>query len=216
MKVRQRIPLAAELILLFGILPAALWRMEAAGTRIPVIPLLLVAGLFVAAYLGRAVPGQFRAILLTPWRRRELARIGFQVALGAVLLTLYVLSVHPESLFHLPREHPWTWALILGLYPLLSVLPQELLFRAFFFHRYRPLWSGTVPPVLVSALVFGLAHIVYGSGLAVALATIGGVFFSWTFARTGSLLLVVVEHSIYGALLFTLGLGGHFGLGNLS
>ncbi len=216
MEVRQRIPLAAELIVLFGILPTALWRLEAAGTKIPVIPLLLVAGFFVATYLGRAVPAQFRAALLSPWRRGELARIGFQVALGAALLSVYVLSVHPESLFHFPRERPGTWAVLLSLYPLLSVLPQELLFRVFFFHRYGPLWSGTATPVLVSALVFGLAHLVYGSGLAVALATIGGLFFSWTFARTGSLLLVVVEHSLYGALLFTIGLGGHFGLGNLS
>jgi membrane protease YdiL (CAAX protease family) len=65
--------------------------------------------------------------------------------------------------------------------------------------------------ILVSAAVFGLAHLVYWNGTVIALSTVGGVIFSWTFVRTGSLWLVVAEHSLYGVLLVALGLGGLFG-----
>jgi membrane protease YdiL (CAAX protease family) len=218
MTARQRIPRALELVLLFGLFPVVLCLLSASGLPIPVIPLLVVSGIGAAVYLSRVAPAETRAALVPawpsggPWKRAELARIGLQLTLGGALLFAYVLALQPERLFALPRERPWAWALLIGLYPLLSVLPQELLFRVFFFHRYGALCSGPLARILVSAAVFGLAHLVYGNGTAVALSTVGGIFFSWTFARTGSLWLVVAEHSLYGMLLFTLGLGNLFGL----
>jgi membrane protease YdiL (CAAX protease family) len=212
MPARQRIPRLAEFIVLFLVLPAGLSWLGAAGAEIPVIPILVGIGGLASLYLVRAAPAQLRAALVAPWQSRELRRIGFQLLVGAALLAAWVLAVHPERLFQLPLRQPRAWALFVGLYPLLSVLPQELVFRAFFFQRYGALWSGTAGPVLASALVFGLAHIFYGHWLSVGLATAGGLLFSWTFARTGSLVLVVLEHSAYGVLVFTLGLGRFFHL----
>lgn len=213
MPARQRILRLAEFIVLFLATPAALACLGWSGAEIPILPLLVAIGLLVACYLVWTAPRELRAALVVPLRPRELRRIGFQLVLGAVALVAFVLWSHPERFLALPRGQPRAWALLVGLYPLLSVLPQELFFRAFFFQRYAPLWSGTAPVVLASALVFGLAHLVYGNWPAVALATVGGVFFSWTFARTGSLLLVVLEHSAYGVLLFTIGLGRFLQLG---
>jgi membrane protease YdiL (CAAX protease family) len=211
MSTKQRIPRTAELVLLFGLLPIALRLLALRGTPVPVIPVLVAAGLASAVYLVRSLPMDARAALLASWRGGELARIGLQLALGAAVLFAGVLVLQPERLFSLPRERPWTWALLLGVYPLLSVVPQELLFRVFFFHRYGALWTAPTTRILASAAVFGLAHVVYGNGPAIVLSTLGGIFFAWTFVRTGCLWLVVVEHSLYGVLLFTLGLGNFFG-----
>ena len=213
MSARQQLSRAAEFALLFLIAPIALWWVGWAGGEVPVVPILVLLGTGVGAYLVWSAPAELRASLSAPWSRRELLRIGLQLCVGAALLLGYVLWASPERLFDLPRERPATWMSLLALYPLASVLPQEVLFRAFFFQRYGPLWSGVVPRILVSGLIFGLAHLLYGSWLTVGLSVVGGTLFSWTFVRTGSLLLVILEHSAYGALLFTIGLGRLFYVG---
>ncbi len=44
------------------------------------------------------------------------------------------------------------------MYPLLSVLPQEFLYRIFLFERYGVLFPGRLQMVLASAVVFSLLH----------------------------------------------------------
>jgi len=175
-----------------------------------VLPLLAVLGLGLTVYLVRRAPRELRTAVLAGWNRRELARIALQALLVGAVLGAGVAWIEPERLFDLPRRHPRAWLALLVAYPLLSVIPQEILFRVFFFHRYGPLWSRASTRILVSAVAFGLAHLLYGSWLTVLLAALGGLFFSWTFVRTRSLPLVVLEHSLYGVLLFTIGLGRHF------
>ena len=53
-------------------------------------------------------------------------------AVAALLFYLFMLLV-------LPRQRPGLRLLVLLLYPLLSVYPQELLYRTFFFQRYGAL-----------------------------------------------------------------------------
>jgi len=210
MPARSRIQRLAELLVLFLVPPVVIGWLAAAGARIPVLAILWGTGVPVALYLAWTAPAQLRAAILRPWKGGEVLRIGALLLVGAGGLLAYVLWVHPERLFEMPRQKPLAWAALIALYPPLSVLPQEILFRAFFFHRYERIWSGTGPVVLASALAFGLSHVFYGSWLAFGLATAGGVLFAWTYARTGSLALVVLEHSLYGTVLYTIGLGGFF------
>ena len=58
----------------------------------------------------------------------------FGVSLFIVIFMLYFLS---DLFFSLIKESPILWATVIVLYPLLSVYPQELVYRAFFFHRYK-------------------------------------------------------------------------------
>ena len=53
-------------------------------------------------------------------------------------------------------------------------------------------------------------HIVFMNPVAVLLSLVGGFLFSATYSKTKSLLWVSVEHSLYGMLIFTLGLGKFF------
>jgi hypothetical protein len=63
---------------------------------------------------------------------------------------------------------------------------------------------------LASALVFAWLHMIFRNHLAVILTLVGGWFFAQTCARTHSLRLVCLEHSLYGNLIFTIGLGNYF------
>jgi membrane protease YdiL (CAAX protease family) len=175
--------------------------------------LLLVATLAAAYWLLRHRKfGQLAFWRASNVRRegRQLRRLLRRLLPCLLLLAGLVLLRYPERWLDLPREQPGAWLALLVLYPLLSVYPQELLYRAFFFRRYRRIFPGRQLRVWVSAAAFALLHIVYQNALAVGLTFVGGWFFAQTYARTRSLRLVWLEHALYGLLLFTLGLGTFF------
>ena len=113
----------------------------------------------------------------------------------------------PDLMFPLPRHKPGLWAIIVVGYPLLSVLPQNVVWRVFLMHRYRGLFGGGVLMVAASALTFGAAHAVMLNWFAVVTTLVGGVFFAQTYRRSGSMLLASIEHALYGLWMFTVGYG---------
>jgi len=143
--------------------------------------------------------------------RRDVARVLLVFVLGGAGMTAAVLLFEPPGSFlRFVRRAPRIWALVMVLYPLLSVYPQELVFRAFLFHRYRALFPRPWQTVGASAVCFAFAHIVFWNWVAVLLCLVGGVLFAWTYRRTKSLLMVAIEHALYGCFIFTVGLGSYF------
>jgi len=122
-------------------------------------------------------------------------------------LALGVVCLDPAHAFGLVRARPWLWLLISVAYPVLSVVPQELVFRSFFVHRYGPILGTEEAAVLVSAVAFAAAHLVLRNWFAVVLTLAGGLLFARTYLRTRSLPAVAWEHALYGVGLFTIGLG---------
>ena len=102
------------------------------------------------------------------------------------------------------------------LYPVLSVYPQGLLYRAFFFDRYADLFPGKWTMILASAAAFAFMHIVFRNWPAVALTFAGGLLFAVRYAETGSLTTSCFEHALYGCWLFTVGLGQYFYHGTIA
>jgi len=125
----------------------------------------------------------------------------------AILLSGAVLLFQPEDFLNLARERPLLWMLVMIFYPLVSVYPQEFLFRVLFFYRYRPLFSSTRMAILANMGTFAFAHIFFYNPVALLLTFFGGYLFATTYLRTGSLLLVAAEHALYGCFVFTVGLG---------
>lgn len=125
----------------------------------------------------------------------------------ALLLAVCAYLVTPDIFFILPREELPFWLLTLAIYPIVSVIPQELIFRTFFFHRYKGIIPSKTFRWLLSTLCFAFAHIVYGNWIAVGLSLCGGLLFGYRYMQTRSTMLVVIEHSLWGCYLFTLGLG---------
>ena len=142
-------------------------------------------------------------------KRRELRHVLYRFLLCAVLLTVLTYALQPALLFGFVRTMPLFWALVMLLYPLLSVVPQEIIFRRYLFARFAGVLSPSLV-VLVSGLGFGFAHIVFNNWVAPLLCAIGGVMFARTYQRTRSLTLVSLEHALYGDFIFTLGLGRYF------
>jgi len=175
-----------------------------------VIPqLLLLAGIFlVLLWRDPSFDRQQMRAIPQDWRR-SLLRIVASFVLGGAAV-LYLAWRSGVDLFSFPRERPLLWLLVVLLYPLLSALPQEVIFRAFVFHRYRSLFPDPRVMMLVSASVFALAHLQLGNLLAPGLTFLGGLLFAYTFSTTRSLPMATLEHALWGDWLFTVGLGVYF------
>ena len=102
---------------------------------------------------------------------------------------------------------PILWILILFFYSLFSVYPQELLYRTFFFDRYKNLFKNELLFIIINAFLFSLAHLFFKNGLVLIITFIGGIIFAFTYKKTQSTVLVSIEHAIYGCWLFTVGMG---------
>jgi uncharacterized protein len=131
-------------------------------------------------------------------------------AIFLLLLGLAVRVFAPQLLFSFVKRAPAFWALVMLLYPLLSVYPQELLYRAFFFHRYQPLFGSGWVMLAASACAFGFVHIIFGNWISIVLCIIGGFLFAFTYQQSGSLLLTCIDHALFGNFIFTIGLGQFF------
>jgi uncharacterized protein len=151
---------------------------------------------------------------LRDWNVRGMNRPWLNVMLlRYLLLTCGLLGftwlMVPEHFFAFPKERPAMWAMVMLLYPLLSVLPQEFLYRSFFLRRYQAIMSPAAL-ALLSALLFGWVHIVLHNWVAVVFSAIGGVMFTRSYQQTQSLAAAVLEHALYGCTIFTVGLGVFF------
>ena len=131
-------------------------------------------------------------------------------AVSATALAVVTFLLLPQRFLSFPLERPALWTMVMLFYPLLSVVPQEFIFRSFFFARYRSIFPSSRAMFLASALTFGFAHILLHNWVAVALSTVGGFYFAHTYQRRPSLALVWAEHALYGCFLFTVGLGYYF------
>jgi CAAX protease family protein len=142
--------------------------------------------------------------------RQHLVPLLVRDALFLIVLGVAVWIFAPDLLFSFVKRNPRFWALVMIFYPLLSVYPQELLYRAFFFHRYARLFGSGWGIFLASAVAFGFVHIIFGNWLSVGLCVVGGLLFSFTYHSSGLLLLTCIDHAIFGDFIFTIGLGSFF------
>jgi membrane protease YdiL (CAAX protease family) len=204
---RPKTWLALECGAVFLGVPAAI---AARWAPVPVIPVLL--GMTAGCWLTLEWQHNIRVwSLLRPqvsgheWRRMLVL---YLIVLPGLVGLLW--WMHPSLIFALLCHQPGFWLLILLAYPILSVLPQELIFRAFFFERYRPLFGRGPGMALASALVFAFGHVVFHNPVAVVLTFVGGWRFATTYQRTSSLICVSTEHALYGCTLFTIGYGPFF------
>jgi hypothetical protein len=200
--------LFGEFILLFFGVP---WAMTRRWLPRQPIPVLLIASLACIFYLLRAADFD-RARLwngaVTLGEARVIATI---VVTLAPLLALAAWLLARDEMFMLVRERPLLWLAIMVFYPVVSVYPQELIYRAFLFQRYAPLFSSQAAMVTASALAFSFAHVLFRPPwVAMGTCLVGGAIFAAHYAASRSLAVVCVEHAIFGQLIFTVGLGRFF------
>ena len=88
---------------------------------------------------------------------------------------------------------------------------QEIVYRTFFFHRYGPLLAErTGAAIALNGVLFGFAHLVIGQPFAVIATVFGGCLFAARYLETRSIWAVIIEHTLWGGFVFTIGLGRYF------
>lgn len=196
----------------FGVLylgsPLAIALFLPPGQLFPALGLLMLAGLVL---LWRTGGFDWRSL----WRGRIRPRALILMALACALTGTALLSVTaPEALFRFLRINPAFLPIIWVFYPILSALPQELIFRPLFFHRYGALFETERAAVLTNAAVFSLAHLMYWSAVVAVMTFIGGLIFACAYRRDGFPAAWAL-HAIAGNVLFTVGMGVYFYSGNV-
>jgi len=175
-------------------------------SKMMIMPLLWTVFLYAAVVLQRSGTHMPRFRIDWPALRIILGRF----MLLAPLMTLFVLFFYPQMLFSMPRKHPGLWLTVLFLYPLLSALAQEVVFRTFFAYRFERLISSRVLFLFSNAILFAYIHSVFGNAIAVGFSFIGALLFMSTYLKTRSAVMSTIEHALYGNLIFTLGIGRFF------
>jgi membrane protease YdiL (CAAX protease family) len=164
----------------------------------------------VAVVLLATTPGfSVRSLAILPTWRDWLWFVASVAVMGAVLVGLALWLV-PHRFLAFPRYSPDLWLRVMLLYPLLSALPQEVIYRSLFFERYGALFPSATWAILTNAALFGLGHLFYGNLVAVGLSAAGGLVMAAGYLRRRSLIFAVLLHAIAGQILFTAGLGVYF------
>ncbi len=198
-----------EYITLFWLIPLTLYSLREHLGYI-LIPLLI------AIAIGCLVVLMQKGVLQAQWQKAKninyshLYSIATVFVILAALFLVVIAVALPDKLLDLPQSDTNTWLLILLLYPFISVFPQEVIFRSYFFHRYRKVFTGNNSRCFFSSLSFSLAHLLYANWIAVILSFCGSLLFSYRYVKTDNIALVIVEHSLWGMFIFTSGLGSFF------
>jgi len=156
-----------------------------------------------------------RREMIKGFRLYDLFSIIVLFVIAGGLVAAFVQQEMPRLFLNFPLQRPQTYQRVMILYPLASVIVQELVYRTFYFHRYGPLFNG-MPWLMIVAngLLFGFAHVLFNNWVAVAGTALIGMLLAYRYASTRSLWAVFIEHTLWGWLVFTAGLGGFFFTGH--
>lgn len=194
----------------FIVLPVvlALWMPHRA-----LFPVLLAMTAFGLGLLSRTEGFEWGS-LRRGWRRVDGRLVAGFAALVLIGSGGVVAALAPGAFLGLVRHNPALFGVIVVLYPIVSALPQELLFRVLYFRRYGDFLPGGAAGLALNGAVFSLAHLMFWSAVVSVMTFIGGMIFAWAYERRGDFALAVVLHAVAGWILFGMGLGVFFYLGN--
>lgn len=201
--------LAAECFSLFVLVPTLLAQYP--FHRPTLYSALGMTCAYVFVVLSRDSTFSWRSLWLGdgwPPGQRQRAAMRFLVATVLSLLLLAVLA--PHNLFDFPLQLPGMWAVVMVMYPVISVLPQEFVYRSFFFRRYAALFPARWTMVAANAAAFSYMHIVLQNIVAPLLCLIAGIIIAYGYTQHRSLKYAFLEHAAYGCMIFTVGLGWYF------
>ncbi|MBN1131578.1 MAG: CPBP family intramembrane metalloprotease [Bacteroidales bacterium] len=145
-------------------------------------------------------------------KRERWVRSIMVLVLATGMLLAGTLLFEKENLFNLPRRNPAVFIALCFFYPAFSAYTQEIIYRTFLFHRYGPIFSRQTVFILASSISFSFLHIVYYSPVSMVLTLFAGLYLSYVYWQTKSVLFTTILHGIFGILVFAVGLGHYFWL----
>ena len=136
--------------------------------------------------------------------------IGTRFLIISITTTLVLYFQNKELLFNVIFSKPGLWLKFSGVYILFSVIPQEMIYRTFFVKRYKELVKNEWLFILINSILFSFAHIWFRSFTVLAFTFVGSLLFITTYLKAKSTWLIILEHSLYGVWLYTVGYGELF------
>lgn len=172
-----------------------------------IIPLLLIA-VFFGMLLWKDPDFDNRNFIRfdQAYFRKSLPRI----IIISILLIWFTWWIFPGLFLAYPVNEFGGYILTFFLYPVVSVLPQEIIYRMYFFQRYKKIVPEKYLLMLSNAIIFGLTHVIYDNLVAPIATFLVSWIFIFNYLKTQSLLNVSLEHYIYGLVMFTVGFGHFF------
>ncbi len=203
----QPIYKAAEFLWIFVILPVSFtipynFWIKFALTLIGLIYVILI--LFRHSHISFDIKKDIK------WKRFWLYTF-LKFIIISILIIGFVYWQDPAHLFYVPRHHVGLFSIMLVAYTVISVWPQEIIYRTFFFTRYAEFFSNKKLLIFVNSVIFSLAHLFFRNTLVIVITFLGGLLFACTYFYTRSTTLASIEHAIYGNWLFTVGMGDILG-----
>jgi len=203
-----------ELILLSSIIPYIVLVLKLFNLIIPVLLLVCVYCIIIYCIENKNFSSEFKKIFNI--NINILIRIIIRWIFASLILLIITFYFFNEKFFIIQNNKPEILWKIMILYPIFSALPQEFIFCKFFFYRYKSIFKNDNNLVISSALFFAITHILFLNFIAPILSFIGGLLFANTYNKHRSLLLVSIEHGLYGNTLFFIGLGWYFWGGSIN
>jgi membrane protease YdiL (CAAX protease family) len=133
--------------------------------------------------------------------------IFWRSAIMILFLIGFTWFIYPTQYLALPTENTGLWIKIVLLYPFFSVIPQELVYRVYFYHRFQGILGNRNLLIILNAVLFSFSHIIFENWVAIVFTFVASILFSLTYLRHRSFTIVSLEHSIYGLFIFTIGPG---------
>ena len=203
-----------ELILLSSIIPYIVLVLKLFNLIIPVLLLVCVYCIIIYCVENKNFSSEFQKIFNI--NINILIRIIIRWIFASLILLIITFYFFNEKFFIIQNNKPEILWKIMIFYPIFSALPQEFIFCKFFFYRYKSIFKSDNNLVISSALFFAITHILFLNFIAPILSFIGGLLFANTYNKHRSLLLVSIEHGLYGNTLFFIGLGWYFWGGSIN
>ncbi len=210
----KRVWLRIECVMLFFMVPIALfWFRHLLAFKLMPVLLCAATGCLIYLFSDKTFD---RSVL---WNMQNMSSRMRQVLLTclgiSICLGIFTYLMYEERFFVFPIDRPNAVLTFVLMYPLLGALPQEIIFKGFFFHRYASIFSGPVSLVVLNGVSFGLFHLWYANVIAPVLSVFAGMILGCRYVKTKSLLITSIEHSVLGICLYMIGLGWFFYSGSI-
>jgi hypothetical protein len=188
----KKIYLISELVALFVFLPVILYLDIPLSLKIASVSAGFLYSIWVLLRSGLLNSKTLFFINL----QKFIKTILFRFLVVVIITTAVIYFTDPGNLFIVVRKAPLMWIGFTFIYALLSVYPQELIYR------------HTITLIVLNAIFFSLAHVVFLNWRVLIITFVGGLLFATTFLKSRSLMVTSIEHALYGSWLFTVGMGG--------
>ena len=199
--------LKIEFLIIFFLIPLAVILVKFFFSEQKIfifLPLFLV--FFLSLYLLKKTPSfSFESLKKkTEWKFFFLISLIF-----AVSGFFYTIILDSNLLFNLPKNYFVLWFAVMLLYPIFSVIPQEIIFRVLFFERYSCLFENRFLYLVLNSIIFAYIHLVFQNFHAFFITLITSPIFAYAYLNK-SFKTCLLVHTIGGQLVFTYGLGKFF------